>query len=251
MSSETNNMSARLLLDMALLQCASESYLDQSDEFDPNGIPLGLVLKAGSNNPSFLKDGDTIDKGVLGGATRMTETQFAYFNANFRIVAHYPNDVSGFSGTLFQSKKDPSKYFISFRSTEYRFDADGGNWSGDGKPGADGEIADIGFATAQLASMEQFYAMLKQGKTWDIASGQWVANASVQQFANGIADGSASLTATGYSLGAHLATSFSLVHQSELAHTYTFNAAGVKAGENFNDRLDSCCESVSENRELA
>ncbi|PZO65438.1 MAG: hypothetical protein DI635_03165, partial [Pseudoxanthomonas suwonensis] len=110
---------------------------------------------------------------------------------------------------------------------EYRFDADGGNWSGDGKPGADGEIADIGFATAQLTSMEQFYAMLKQGKTWDIASGQWVANASVQQFANGMADGSASLTATGYSLGAHLATSFSLMHQSELAHTYTFNAAGV------------------------
>lgn len=161
-----------------------------------------------------MTDDETPDKNVLGGATRMTATQFAYFEANFEIVAHYPNDVSGFSGTLFKRAGATSnQYFISFRSTEYRFDADGGNWSGDGKPGADGEISDIGFATAQLESMERFYAMLKQGKTWNIASGQWVANASVQQFADGMADGSASLTATGYSLSANLATSFSLMHQ--------------------------------------
>ena len=150
MSNESNNLSARLLLDMALLQCAAESYLDQSKLYKPNGFDLSDVLKSGSNNPSFLKDGDTIDTPVLGGATRITETQLAYFDANFQIVAHYPNDVRGFSGTLFR-RLDTNEYFISFRSTEYRFDADGGNWSGDGKPGADGEIADIGFATAQLA----------------------------------------------------------------------------------------------------
>lgn len=150
MSTETQPLSARILLDMALLQCAAESYLDQFDRYGGN-LNLDFVLMAGSNNPQFIVPPQTIATGVLGGATRMTQTQIAYFKENFEIVAHYPNDVSGFSGTLFQSKKDPSKYFISFRSTEYRFDADGGNWSGDGKPGADGEIADIGFATAQLA----------------------------------------------------------------------------------------------------
>ena len=104
MSSETENMKARNLLDMALLQCAAESYLHQVD-FLGGSKELAVVLKAGSNNIDFMTGDETPDKDVLGGATRMTSTQFAYFEANFRIVAHYPNDVSGFSGTLFQSKK--------------------------------------------------------------------------------------------------------------------------------------------------
>lgn len=49
MSNETENLKARVLLDMALLQCTAESYLHQVN-FLGGSKELAVVLKAGSNN---------------------------------------------------------------------------------------------------------------------------------------------------------------------------------------------------------
>ena len=57
------------------------------------------------------------------------------------------------------------EYTLSFRSLEYQNQADGGDWERDGLAGAAGEIAGIGFALAQLVSMERYYQELKADST--------------------------------------------------------------------------------------
>ncbi len=151
--------SVRQLLDFALIQSAAESYLHDLDFSDM--AELSRRLKAGNNDPEKL--GKSADDAMLPGATRFTDTQIDYFLANFDIVTHYPNDDSGFSATVFQDKRT-GVYTLSFRSTEYQFAEDGGDWECDGKDGVDGEINNYGFGLGQLSSMKTFYANLKQGK---------------------------------------------------------------------------------------
>jgi hypothetical protein len=101
------------------------------------------------------------------------------------------------------------EYTLSFRSTEYRNQAQGGDWERDGLLGADGEIFSDGFAFGQLAAMEDYYQSLK-------ASGKLPTGST--------------LNVTGYSLGGHLATVFTELHYNDndiaFGHTYTFNGAG-------------------------
>jgi hypothetical protein len=93
---------------------------------------------------------------------------------------------------------------LSFRSTEYRQEADGGDFVRDAQD-ADMDIFTAGFAFAQIQDMEAYYADLK-------ASGKLPAGAV--------------LNVTGYSLGSHLATVFTELHTAEINQTTIFNGAG-------------------------
>lgn len=191
--------------DFVLQQMAAESYLDKSKKFG-GALDTDVVLMLGSNNPDYPQNGQipTPTTDILLGATRMTATQAADFTTRYEIISHLPNTASGFSGTLLFDNQT-RQYTLSFRSTEYRNQVDGGDWERDGLPGADGEIQGYGFAIAQIDAMEKYYAELKS---------------------SGLLPAGAVLNVTGYSLSGHLATVFSELHQSEINQTYTFNAAG-------------------------
>lgn len=211
----------RAWLDNALLQSAAESYLDTIKDFTETD-QIQTALKAGANHPELI--GKTANDPLLPGATRFTDTQAQWFTANYTIVTHYPNDASGFSATLFKNKTT-GEYTLSFRSTEYATQAKGGDWERDGIDGADGDISSKGFALGQLSSMETFYSNLKQGKVYDSTTGTFVvsSDANITAFASG----TPTLNVTGYSLGAHMSSAFTLMHSEDVAQTYNYNAAGL------------------------
>jgi len=194
-------------LDFALQQMAAESYLD-----DPGGLQTQLAR--GNNNFGF--DPTT---GPLLGATRSTNVLADRFIAKYDIVDHHANDATGFSATLMRERDQngqlTNNFTLSFRSTEYRDQSEGGDYERDGvfaAPltfAADGEIGADGFAFGQLAAMENYYLQLTTSGT--LPQG-------------------AVLNVTGYSLGGHLATVFTELHVNDpnvvFGHTYTFNGAG-------------------------
>ncbi|MDD2893431.1 MAG: calcium-binding protein [Halothiobacillaceae bacterium] len=201
-------------LDNAILQSVAESYLELYSQFGGRHTDLAELLRAGVNHLEKNPDGQ--------GATRLTDTQFAWFDTNYTIVSHYPSDNSGFSCTLFKNNAT-GEYTLSFRSTEYQFQSLGGDWERDGSGAADGDISKYGFALGQLSSMETFYSNLKQGNTWDNLQKAWVDSPKAAAFASGTPP----LTVTGYSLGGHLSSTFTLLHGADVAQTYNFNAAGL------------------------
>ena len=166
-------------LQFALQQMAAESYLDRILSGE---LQLEQALRLGNNRVSGALASDPI----LPGKTRMTDQQMIDFSARYDIVDHHANDATGFSATLMQ-ERGTNNYTLSFRSTEYRNQSQGGDWERDGQPGADGEIFFNGFALGQLVSMEKYYQQLK---------------------ANGVLPQGATLNVTDYSLGGHLATVF-------------------------------------------
>ncbi len=196
-------------LDFALQQLAAESHLDGIDDFSR----IDLV-------EAQLVDGvNRFDAPVplpTEHPTRMVAVQAEAFTDRYEIVDHQPNDASGFSATLLQ-KKDTSgnpiySYTLAMRSTEFRDRINGGDFERDGAVfdlasgtfiGADGELAETGFALGQLASMEAYYAEVKE-----------------------LLPPGAKLNVTGYSLSGHLATVFTELHTADVEHTYIFNGAG-------------------------
>lgn len=197
-------------LDFALQQMAAESYLDNINLANEAAVRIALIR--GNNRPGF----DPPD-GHLLGLTQMTNQLADRFLSTYKIIDQHANDASGFSATLMQRiNPDGSlgEYTLSFRSTEYKNQNQGGDYERDGAnfpsfTGADGEIASGGFAFGQLAAMEKYYADLK---------------------INGKLPLGATLNVTGYSLGGHLATAFTELHANDpyvqFGHTYTFNGAG-------------------------
>ena len=176
-----------------LQQLAAESYLDRISTGE--GLTYKDILMFGNTDTR---------KTAEFGYTRMTEVQATEFLQEYEIVDHNSNDLqSGFSATLMRNK-DTGEYTLSFRSTEYRQVADGGDFVRDAQ-GADVDFTQYGFAFAQIQDMEQYYADLK-------ASGKLPAGAT--------------LNVTGYSLGGHLATVFTELHAVEISHTYLFNSPG-------------------------
>jgi hypothetical protein len=208
----------RTWLDFALLQSAAESYLHKIDL--SNDERVKEQLKIGNNDP--VKLGLPANAPILPGATRFTDQQAEWFTTHYEIVTHYPNDASGFSATLFKHKTT-GEYTLSFRSTEYQLQDKGGDYERDGSAATDGDILEHGFALAQLSSMEAFYAHLKQGETWNDSTKLWEANPAVTVFASG----TPALHITGYSLGAHLASAFTLMHDADVIDTWLYNAAGL------------------------
>jgi hypothetical protein len=201
-------------LQFALQQMAAESYLDGSD--------LITRLTLGNNNPLLNDPNDpTLDGATrfinLAGAPNATQITGSAqaFAARYQIVDHHANDATGFSATLMRDTTT-GEYTLSFRSTEYKNQIDGGDYERDGANGlfltggADGEILTKGFAFGQLASMEDYY----------------------QSTVKNLLPQGAVLNVTGYSLGAHLATVFTELHSLEANtaftfwHTYTFNGPG-------------------------
>ena len=188
-------------LDFAIQQMAAESYLDQ---FTVEGRQLTLVLADGNNDirkvspDQFL--GKTrfvdLDPQTVPNANEITGSAQA-FVARYQIEDHHANDASGFSATLMKDTTT-GEYTLSFRSTEYSLQADGGDRERDGAAGADGELSGNGFAFGQLAAMEAYYQSLKS---------------------SGTLPAGAVLNVTGYSLGGHLATVFTEMHATEVTHT--------------------------------
>jgi Ca2+-binding RTX toxin-like protein len=193
-----------LWLNFALQQLAAESYLHDVNRNDPTTAAAALVK--GNNRAGFPETG----------FTRMTTVQAEQFVQRYQIVDQHANDATGFSATLLFDAQTNS-YTLSFRSSEYAADADGGDRTRD-ILGADAEIKGAGFAFAQLISMTRYFKGLQQGKksdgTVDPALAAFLGNSQNQ------------LNVTGYSLGGHLATVFTELYADRVAQTYTFNGAG-------------------------
>ena len=180
---------------------AAESYLDGFTDTNQ----LIRRLKLGNNNTNLDPDQNPF----LPGKTRFASIQAQQFTQRYQIIDHHANDATRFSATLMKDTTT-NTYTLSFRSTEFQNQVEGGDWERDGRPGADGEIFDDGFAFAQLVSMERYYRQLVADAT-KLPAG-------------------AVLNVTGYSLGGHLATIFTELHDQDpniqFGQTTTFNAAG-------------------------
>ena len=209
-------------LKFALQQMAAESYLDQI----LLGRPLREILLDGNNDTRFVAPDAN---GDLPGMTRFTNALADRFLSAYQIVDHHANDATGFSATLLFDTQTNS-YTLSFRSSEYAADVNGGDRSRD-IVGADAEVKNAGFAFAQLVSMTRYFEGLQQGKksdgTIDPSLAAFFGNSQNQ------------LNVTGYSLGGHLATVFTELYADRVAQTYTFNGAGRGefAGLHFNSEV--------------
>jgi pimeloyl-ACP methyl ester carboxylesterase len=146
-------------------------------------------------------------------SSRFTEVQAAEFVQIWQVVEHKSNTTTGFSGTLFEVRQDAptalltqyglskGEQVLSFRSTEFADDAARDNQATNVL-----EIKEFGWAFGQISDMKGWYEQLVT--TNKIPAG-------------------APITVTGYSLGGHLATAFSLLNPGAAQKTYTFNGAGV------------------------
>jgi len=199
---------------------AAEAYLHRALSGE---LPLNDVLQLGNNNFPGASPSDA----ELPGRTRFVNLSGASvalqvtgsveaFVSRYQIVDHHANDASGFSATLLFDR-DTNSYTLSFRSTEFKPAAEGGDKERDVLQ-ADTDIGLYGFAFGQLAAMEEYFSRLKQG----IKSNSTV-DSGLQTF---FVDPTHQLNVTGYSLGGHLATVFTELHASEVAQTYIFNGAG-------------------------
>ena len=122
--------------------------------------------------------------------------------------------------------KSSGEYTVSFRSLEYAEESKGGDWMRDGRPGGAGEISGRGLAFAQAASMERYLENLQQGRRYDAVSGKWIADAKLAEASQALTSGGGA-NITGFSLGGHLASVFTLLHGDLVKHAYVFNASGL------------------------
>ena len=204
-------------LEFALQQMAAESYLDGINLQDDDTV--GLRLTDGSNDTRIVQPDLS---GNLPGKTRMTTALAERFLATYDIIDHHANDASGFSVTLMRHTQT-GEYTLSFRSTEPKPTTEGGDVERDGlfasilTAAADGEIIAQGFAFAQLMAMERYFANLRQGQ---------LTNGTTNLALKSLFDLGGRINVTGFSLGGHLATVFTELHQDQVAKTYVFNAAG-------------------------
>jgi hypothetical protein len=156
----------------------------------------------------------------------MSPAQADEFLNKFESIFQYPNDNSGLSATLMRNRES-GEYTLSFRSTEFERQANGGDWERDGISGAVGDIAlRYGFALGQITSMETLYEHLRRGERYAGQDAQgspvWVGDSRLSTFVNP----AQKLNVTGYSLGGHLATVFTELHPGDVLQTYAFNAPG-------------------------
>ncbi len=204
-------------LEFALQQMTAESYLHGINLLDDQAVINRLI--AGNNAPGVTSPNPGVTRFVdlanVINASQVTGSAQAFVN-RYDIVDHHANDATGFSATLMRDTTT-GEYTLSFRSTEFRDESLGGDHERDAVK-ADGDIAVHGFAFAQLLAMEEYFARLKQGITSDSTF-----DAGLQAF---FGNPTHQLNVTGYSLGGHLATVFTELHESEVRQTYLFNASG-------------------------
>lgn len=192
--------------DFVLQQMAAEVYLENIDLGNNELVKERFNL--GNNRPEYL-----LASQIPPGNTRFTDTQADDFLDRFQILhqlSDNPNggsffDNTGLSATLMLNE-ETDQYTLSIRSTEYQNKGLGGDFERDFLGGGGRDISNKGYAFAQIAALEEYYAYLKTTP--------------------GLLPPGATLNVTGYSLGGHLATVFTELHASEINHTYLFNAAG-------------------------
>ena len=162
-----------------------------------------------ANGQEISADDQNLIKALEAGnghASIFTPQAARTFANEWTILKQQASTSTGFSATLFQfkGKDDPARgltagqYVLSFRSTEFIDDAVRDNQETNSM-----EIKEFGWAFGQISDMEKFWAGLRE----DVHT-------------KGVA-------VTGYSLGGHLATAFTLMHPDKVSVTYTFNGAGV------------------------
>jgi hypothetical protein len=178
-------------LKYANLQMAAEAFL--KDE-QTGQIRTGQILL------DALTDGNDH-------ASRFTQALAEEFVDQREVVDQQINTATGFSGTLFRSKSNPSELVISFRSTEFIDDA-----VRDCLATNEFEIKDTGFAWGQIADMEAWYGSLKaSGKLTD----------------TGVIGGNpVPVSVTGYSLGGHLVAAVQQQYASQVSAAYLYNTPG-------------------------
>ena len=195
------------LLEMSRTQIVAEAFLLDEDRnpkyLHPNKEKNEYTFKDVALVPKILKEGNNH-------TSKLTEPQIKEFMENWEVVAYLPNTTTGFSGTLFQAKRDipgttikAGEKVMSLRSTEFIDDE-----VRDSQQTNTHEIAKKGWAFGQIDDLEQWFQGLRNEKL--------------------IGDDE-QIRITGYSLGGHLATAFNILHRDEglIKNTYTFNGAGV------------------------
>ena len=235
----TNLPNAATLLEFASLQVAAEALYGKQDVM-PNWEKKTNLFNENLITPELLRKGN--DR-----TSKFTKTQAEEFAQKWEIVSHVANTGTGFSGTLFRARKpdkegeaDPETgikkgdLVISFRSTEFIDDA-----ARDNQATNNMEISDKGWAFGQIADMEKWVQSLR---------------------ADGFIGEGKEVSVTGYSLGAHLATVFNILHNYKesdikIKQTFTFNGAGVGLDNDGNEmsrkKLENIITTFSEHRETA
>lgn len=192
-------------LKFACLQMAAEAlYGLVAVSTEPNQPPPALRPGQpidGQIDPAWLTTGNLH-------ASKFAATEATRFAGLWEVVEHISNTTTGFSGTLFKAKETrpdlgivKDELVLCFRSTEFIDDHARDNTATNVL-----EIKEKGFAFGQLSDMEAWYADL--GKPGGPLAGKTV-------------------SVTGYSLGAHLATAFSLMHPGVATQVINFNGAGL------------------------
>jgi hypothetical protein len=196
--------------DAALKQIAGESYF---------GGPLDFNFQSGDGVVAALMQGNTPLASAPEQYVRMTVQQATAFLGQYRIIDQCENTSSGFSATLLLDTRPGGRYSLVFRSTEYKNSGDGGDYERDGYYGADGEIADVGFALGQLRDMEWYLAELRAGR---LQNGSEADELAIK---NALA-ATQKLDIVAYSLSGNLATVFTELHPELINTTTVFNAVG-------------------------
>lgn len=223
---------AKDLYAQSLAQIAAESYLNAIDLTDRSVI--ADRLRNGNNYFDVADKKRTIpNPDSAQGASRLSIQQIEEFFSTFDIIDHLPNQTSGFSATLLKNKVN-GEYTLAFRSTEYRGIEYGGDAERDSVRGAAGDIAFNGMALTQLSSMEKYWTSLINGKRSGGATpddpGRTdktnLRTTEIDAFAAAV-NGGIKINVSGYSLGGHLATMFSVFHGEKVNSLYLFNSSGT------------------------
>lgn len=237
------DLSIEKLYEFCLQQFAAESYLEDSSKLNDRQYLISR-LRLGTNRTGYNNDDDpSLGSPDLNdgwpGLTRLTDPQISEFLAKFQVLHQWSDNPStgsvpgvrpepdsvntgglqlngldmlantGFSATLIHNV-ETEEYTLAIRSTESREWSDGGDSERDLVATDQWGVAATGFALAQLDALESYYQWLKD---------------------NNFIPRGATLNVTGYSLGGHLATVFTEIHQNdpylgEFGQTVTFNGAG-------------------------
>ena len=214
----------------ALIQVVAESFLQGKDLKDPNAV--GRALLSGNTPPAFDNDSTAQQFIRFAGKQGEPTQQLTDFLARFEIIDQHADDGTGFSATLLRERAT-GQLTLAFRSTEYKSpvsDGIGGDYDRDGFFGADGEVEQQGYAFAQILAMQRYWERLQQGLT-DVDP----ANKTERNLAGNV-DGALrsylqnaanKIDVVGYSLGANLASVFTVRNAERVNRSIVFNAAGI------------------------
>ena len=185
-------------LKYAQLQMAAEALYDFNAITDADELIPGKKLDVPTDGTRAIQQAWLTDGNKH--ASFFVASEAEKFTNAWEVVSHISNTSTGFSGTLFKHKTT-NEFVISMRSTEFIDDA-----ARDSRATNELEIKERGWAFGQISDMEKWYSEIRDKITGP-------------------------LTATGYSLGGHLATAFNFLHGQDtdvtLSAVYTFNGAGV------------------------